>query len=195
MSAIDGQPQGIHTSFYDMEVSPSFGHSWLLLRSMNESCLHTPIIDSNNIISIYFRMDEVLDNIQEKKSTHSDSHLTGLEELEVWLDAVPAATNKGPVVLVGTYGDVVSTKEDQQVISNYIIDRLRSKEHPLLEKRLVKPDNGLVFYAVDNTRSDHDPGIIAYRNKIQYLRQARISRYRLVCYSFKIRFLHFVALR
>jgi hypothetical protein len=53
-------------------------------------------------------MDEVLENIRTCTSSHSDGNLSGLDELDVWLDAVPASTDEGPVLLVGTHADVVT---------------------------------------------------------------------------------------
>jgi len=62
---------------------------------------------SNSIISVFFRMDEVLLNLKRGETRFSDSHMLGVDELDVWLDAVPASTSEGPVVLVGTFADEV----------------------------------------------------------------------------------------
>ena len=65
------------------------------------------LLRSNNIISVFFRMDEVLLNLKRGETRYSDSHMLGVDELDVWLDAVPASTSEGPVVLVGTFADAV----------------------------------------------------------------------------------------
>jgi hypothetical protein len=54
-------------------------------------------------------MDEVLENIRTGTSSHSDDNLSGVDELDVWLDAVPASTDEGPVILVGTHADVTNS--------------------------------------------------------------------------------------
>ena len=67
-------------------------------------------MSSNTIISVFFRLDEVLENIVNNTSSHSDGSMSGLDELDVWLDAVPASTSQGPVLLVGTHADEVSNQ-------------------------------------------------------------------------------------
>jgi len=65
------------------------------------------LLRSNNIISVFFRMDEVLLNLKRGETCYSDSHTLEVDELDVWLDAVPASTSEGPVLLVGTCADAV----------------------------------------------------------------------------------------
>lgn len=115
-------------------------------------------------------MDEVLSEIKGKIVQGRDSHLSASEELFVWLDAVASATVVGPVLLVGTYGDKVSSKRDRHDISDYLLKNLEDKHHPLLlDSRIEFSDNKLFFFAVDNTKGISDPGIQQYRNKMQAL--------------------------
>jgi hypothetical protein len=60
---------------------------------------------------------------------------------------------------------------DQQRISDYISERLDHCDHVLApgKRRLVLPDNGLIYYPVDNTRSGEDVGVQAYKAKLQEL--------------------------
>ena len=52
------------------------------------------------------------------KSLYSESHMNGLQELMVWLDAVSAATSKGPVMIVGTFADKVTQKVCKGVLAS-----------------------------------------------------------------------------
>jgi hypothetical protein len=60
-------------------------------------------------------MDEVLLNLKQGESRYSDSHMMGVDELDVWLDAVPASTSQGPVLLVGSYADAVPDEVGRRV--------------------------------------------------------------------------------
>jgi len=63
---------------------------------------HFLLFHSNCVNSVFFRSDHVLANLRGiMVTTGTDSHLQPLAELEIWLDAVAAATSKGPVLLVG----------------------------------------------------------------------------------------------
>jgi len=73
------------------------------------------VLRSNNVISIFFRMDEVLLNLKRGETRYSDSHMLGVDELDVWLDAVPASTSEGPVLLVGTFADAVPDQVSMQL--------------------------------------------------------------------------------
>ena len=59
---------------------------------------------------MFFRLDELLSVITSEQSLYSDSHMNGLDEFVVWLDAVVAATSAGPVMIVGTFADKVPNK-------------------------------------------------------------------------------------
>lgn len=63
-------------------------------------------------------------------------------------------------------------------ISTKLRERLSEREHPLLvvaNARLVLPDTGLLYFAVDNTQSASDPGVQAYKAKLQELCEASPS--------------------
>ena len=90
-------------------------HPVLARVSWPGQCCHpctalTCFLPSNTIISVFFRLDEVLENIVSSTSSHSDGSMSGLDELDVWLDAVPASTDQGPVLLVGTHADEISNQ-------------------------------------------------------------------------------------
>ena len=70
------------------------------------ACHFSLVACSNNIISVFFRLDRLRDDIN--NGWHgTPSELGALDELFVWLDAVAAATTKGPVLLVATHADKV----------------------------------------------------------------------------------------
>lgn len=71
-------------------------------------------------------MDEVLLNLKRGESQFSDSHMMGVDELDVWLDTVPASTSHGPVLLVGTWADAVPDEVpiDSNSIPVVLIDTL-----------------------------------------------------------------------
>ena len=126
----------------------------------------------------------------------SDSSSYGLDELFEWLNAIAGATREGPVLLVFTFADKVSrevessvtimshvfyirvaAQDDWRCISEYIAQELMRCEHSLAPGggRLVTPDNGLIFYPVDNTKSEADRGIQAYKAKLKELCEASPS--------------------
>eukprot|EP00730_Choanoeca_flexa_P019819 TRINITY_DN9690_c0_g1_i5.p1 TRINITY_DN9690_c0_g1~~TRINITY_DN9690_c0_g1_i5.p1 ORF type:complete len:1279 (+),score=334.90 TRINITY_DN9690_c0_g1_i5:87-3923(+) len=162
----DQGEDGIHSTFFDMGGQCQF---------------HTVVagfLRNNNIISVFFRMDEVLLNLRANESRYSDSYMQGVDELDVWLDAVPAATSQGPVLLVGTFADNVPDRVDRKFISDTLKERLAEREHPLLvgdASRLVQAPDGLLFFVVDNTRSDKDAGVQAYKSALQKLCEANPS--------------------
>jgi len=64
------------------------------------------------------------------------------------------------------------SQADREFISTKLRERLAEREHPLLigpGHRLVLPDTGLLYFAVDNTQSAQDPGVQAYKSKLQAL--------------------------
>jgi hypothetical protein len=94
--------------------------------------------------------------------------MRGLDELFLWLDAVAARTTAGPVLLVLSHADKVTREADRRAVSDRITEVLRQRDHPVLP-RLVQPETGLLFYALDNRRGLQDPGVKAYRDKLQQL--------------------------
>jgi hypothetical protein len=57
---------------------------------------------------------------------------------------------------------------DRNIISEYIVRELDRCDHALAD-RLVDPGNGLLFYPIDNTKSNLDTGVQAYRAKLKEL--------------------------
>jgi uncharacterized protein YegL len=62
------------------------------------------------ILSITARLDELQANIINDTSVFSDGESRGIDELFEWLSAVASATSQGPVLLVFTFADRVSTQ-------------------------------------------------------------------------------------
>eukprot|EP00045_Choanoeca_perplexa_P015701 m.201212 g.201212 ORF g.201212 m.201212 type:complete len:1035 (+) comp17056_c0_seq35:106-3210(+) len=150
-------PVGVRTLFCDMGGQPEL---WALVAGF---------LRNQAVISVYFRLDELLSVIDTDISLYSDSHMNGLDELFVWLDAVVSTTTTGPVLLVGTFADKVGNQNDQHRISKRLLGMLQAREHPLLVgKRLVRPDSGNgLFFPVDNTLGLADPGLQAYKAKLE----------------------------
>jgi hypothetical protein len=94
--------------------------------------------------------------------------MRGFDELLLWLDAVAARTSAGPVLLVLSHADMVPSVADRRAISDAIVQMLRQREHPVIP-RLIQPETGVVFYALDNRRGLNDPGVRAYRDQLQQL--------------------------
>jgi hypothetical protein len=71
------------------------------------------------------------------------------------------------------------------LISDTIKSRLASREHPLRfgSPRFVKPETGLIFYPLNNRLGKDDPGVQAYRDKLQELCEASPSAKASVPYS------------
>eukprot|EP00045_Choanoeca_perplexa_P016539 m.224419 g.224419 ORF g.224419 m.224419 type:complete len:1058 (+) comp17288_c0_seq2:1-3174(+) len=159
---------GIYTLFSDMGGQPQF---WALVANF---------LRNNSIITVFFRQDELLSVIKDGASLYSDSHMDGLQELMVWLDAVSAATSQGPVMIVGTFADKVTRQADRQLISDTLRQLLKDREHPLLVEepsRLVFPNDkgNLIFFSIDNTKGLGDPGVQAYKQRMQELAGASPS--------------------
>ena len=62
------------------------------------------------VLSVTARLDELKANIIDHTSVFSDSKSRGVDELFEWLHAVASATSEGPVVLVLTFADQVTSK-------------------------------------------------------------------------------------
>jgi hypothetical protein len=62
------------------------------------------------VLSITARLDELKANIIDNTTVFSDSRSRGVDELFEWLHAVASTTSQGPVLLVMTFADRVSSK-------------------------------------------------------------------------------------
>jgi hypothetical protein len=71
------------------------------------------------------------------------------------------------------------------LISDTIKSRLARREHPLRfgSPRFVKPESGLIFYPLNNRLGKDDPGVQAYKAKLQELCEASPSAKASVPYS------------
>ena len=63
---------------------------------------------------------------------------------------------------------------DWKTISDHIAQELERCDHALAD-RLVKPGNGLLFYAIDNTKGGADSGVQAYKAKLKELCESSAS--------------------
>ena len=62
------------------------------------------------VLSVTARLDELKANIVSNTSVFSDSKSQGISELFEWLHAAASATSQGPVLLVLTHADQVTSK-------------------------------------------------------------------------------------
>lgn len=118
---------GIHISFFDMGGQPLVVSylrvsSLVCTRTVSHCMLY---VSSHSIFSIFFRMDEVLAEINSASSDlpkRTHSRLTALQELHVWLDAVPASTTYGPVMLVAhIWGCSSGREQPQEDLRSYLL--------------------------------------------------------------------------
>ena len=79
--------------------------------------VHITVLSSNMVLSITARLDELKANIMETTSVFSDSKTWGIDELFEWLHAVASATSRGPVLLVLTFADCVSSQVECGLLS------------------------------------------------------------------------------
>jgi len=66
------------------------------------------------------------------------------------------------------------TQADWKTISDHIAQELERCDHALAD-RLEKPDNGLLFYPIDNTKSGADVGVKAYKARLKTLCETSAS--------------------
>jgi hypothetical protein len=117
---------------------------------------------------VFGRLDELAANVLHNTSVFSDSSMRGLDEVFLWLDAVAARTTAGDVLLVLSHADKVTGEADRRAVSDAITEVLRQRDH-LGVPRLVQPETGLLFYALDNRHGLQNPGVVAYRDRLQQL--------------------------
>lgn len=146
---------------------------------------------SGAIISVFFRLDEVLHNITKGKRLKArdgtfvgDSDMMGINELFTWLDAVSSRTSAGPVLLVAAFADRVQDRQAVSMVSSYLLERLQQQEHPVLARIEQPPASDLIFFVVDNTRGLQDPGVCTYREALLKLAEAALSATQLVPFNF-----------
>ena len=102
----------------------------------------------------------------------------GLEEedaigyLDFWLNSLAQHTRTkdggfAPILIVGTHKDIVSDPKDHVFISRHLVDRYLGK--PFFASIVWNRAGGqkLMFFPVDNSRSDKDPTIQALRKSIE----------------------------
>ncbi|EGD78054.1 hypothetical protein PTSG_08933 [Salpingoeca rosetta] len=86
------------------------------------------------------------------------------EFMEHWLSSLHLHAKGAPVLIVGTFADVVSQRKQHEQISRDIHSRLR--HNPAFPGVIHNDKHGLWFWPVDNTKSIHDPMIQDLRQTI-----------------------------
>ena len=117
---------------------------------------------------MFGRLDELAANVLHKRSIFSNGSMQGLDEVFLWLDAVAARKTAAPVLLMLSHADKVARDADRRAVSEAITEVLCQRDHPVAP-RLIQPETGLLFYALDNRGGLQDPGVVAYRDKLQQL--------------------------
>ncbi|EGD74093.1 hypothetical protein PTSG_12359 [Salpingoeca rosetta] len=86
------------------------------------------------------------------------------EFMEHWLSSLHLHAKGAPVLIVGTFADVVSKRKQHENISRDIYSRLR--HNPAFPGVVHNDKHGLWFWPVDNTKSINDPMIQDLRQTI-----------------------------
>lgn len=197
----DDHSEGVHTLLFDLGGQPEF---WPLVgeflrryvismtraitrqrvtrsfTASKTSLLQNPppfpaqFLCSKSIISVFCRLDELEANVLRKTSVASDSTMKGLDELLIWLDAVVSRTTEGPVLLAFSHADKVQSEDTRRIISEAVISILSQRDHPVVH-RLVQPESGLAYFALDNRCGLRDEGVRSYRDTLQKLCEAAPS--------------------
>ncbi|EGD80405.1 hypothetical protein PTSG_11050 [Salpingoeca rosetta] len=106
---------------------------------------------------LVFSMEDLLHQ-DESKRTET------WEFMEHWLSSLHLHAKGAPVLIVGTFADVVSQRKQHENISRGIYSRLR--HNPAFPGVIHNEKHGLWFWPVDNTQSIHDPMIQDLRQTI-----------------------------
>jgi hypothetical protein len=76
--------------------------------------------------------------------------------------------------VVLSHADKATDQTDRCAVSDAIAEVLRQRDHPVVP-RLIQPETGLLYFALDNRQGLDDPGVVAYRDTLQSLCQASES--------------------
>ncbi|EGD73736.1 hypothetical protein PTSG_12317 [Salpingoeca rosetta] len=110
--------------------------------------------------AVYLLVFSMEDLLHQDKSKRAESW----EFMEHWLSSLHLHAKGAPVLIVGTFADVVSQRKQHENISRGIYSRLR--HNPAFPGVIHNEKHGLWFWPVDNTQSIHDPMIQDLRQTI-----------------------------
>ncbi|EGD79676.1 hypothetical protein PTSG_10661 [Salpingoeca rosetta] len=106
---------------------------------------------------LVFSMEDLLHQDESKRTE-------AWEFMEHWLSSLHLHAKGAPVLIVGTFADVVSKRKQHEQISRDIYSRLR--HNPAFPGVIHNDKHGLWFWPVDNTKSIHDSMIQDLRQTI-----------------------------
>ncbi|EGD72606.1 GTPase [Salpingoeca rosetta] len=106
---------------------------------------------------LVFSMEDLLHQDESKRAET-------WEFMEHWLSSLHLHAKGAPVLIVGTFADVVSKRKQHENISRDIYSRLR--HNPAFPGVIHNDKHGLWFWPVDNTKSIRDPMIQDLRQTI-----------------------------
>ncbi|EGD72546.1 hypothetical protein PTSG_11612 [Salpingoeca rosetta] len=106
---------------------------------------------------LVFSMEDLLHQAESKRAE-------SWEFMEHWLSSLHLHAKGAPVLIVGTFADVVSQRKQHENISRDIHSRLR--HNPAFPSVVYNYKHNLWLWPVDNTKSIHDPMIQDLRQTI-----------------------------
>ncbi|EGD81167.1 hypothetical protein PTSG_11207 [Salpingoeca rosetta] len=110
--------------------------------------------------AVYLLVFSMEDLLYQDKSKRAESW----EFMEHWLSSLHLHAKGAPVLIVGTFADVVSKRKQHENISRDIHSRLR--HNPAFPSVIHNDKHGLWFWPVDNTKSINDTMIQDLRQTI-----------------------------
>ncbi|EGD78224.1 hypothetical protein PTSG_12865 [Salpingoeca rosetta] len=110
--------------------------------------------------AVYLLVFSMEDLLHQDKSKRAESW----EFMEHWLSSLHLHAKGAPVLIIGTFADVVSKRKQHENISRDIYSRLR--HNPAFPGVIHNDKHGLWFWPVDNTKSINDPMIQDLRQTI-----------------------------
>ncbi|EGD80268.1 hypothetical protein PTSG_10524 [Salpingoeca rosetta] len=110
--------------------------------------------------AVYLLVFSMEDLLHEDESHRAEAW----EFMEHWLSSLHLHAKGAPVIIVGTFADVVSQRKQHENISRHIYSRLR--HNPAFPGVIHNDKHGLWFWPVDNTKSINDPMIQDLRQTI-----------------------------
>ncbi|EGD79423.1 hypothetical protein PTSG_09991 [Salpingoeca rosetta] len=115
---------------------------------------------ANNTYAVYLLVFSMEDLLHQDESKRTEAW----EFMEHWLSSLHLHAKGAPVLIVGTFADVVSQRKQHEQISRDIHSRLR--HNPAFASVVYNSKHKLWFWPVDNTKSIGDPMIQDLRQTI-----------------------------
>ncbi|EGD83566.1 hypothetical protein, variant [Salpingoeca rosetta] len=110
--------------------------------------------------AVYLLVFSMEDLLHQDESNRAETW----EFMEHWLSSLHLHAKGAPVLIVGTFADVVSQRKQHEQISRELYSRLR--HNPAFPGVIHNDKHGLWFWPVDNTKSINDPMIQDLRQTI-----------------------------